>query len=251
VTLKYYSHLDLAYTKGLAVQLLKSVQNEHRNLYDRWSEDCCWEDFFLSANTYDRTTQYEESYRREHAEHEGLYRSSLHLCDELRQLTSATSVDTAISTSAVATSPFLKNQSIVWTVSPKSSSLQQWVWISTQNDVFLIHSDLKKRVKFRPWLQQIVAKLNVNMSDNNVSVQFWYLHSWLEEVGFKSGHLNLACIKSNKVLNHTIIRSWSISFSMWFRIKRATCTLKALKQKEKPFTRHLTTFEQTLLKAKA
>ncbi len=31
--------------------------------------------------------------------------------------------------------------------------------------------------------------------------------------------------------------------------KRATCTLKALKQKEKPFTRHLTTFEQTLLKA--
>jgi hypothetical protein len=36
--------------------------------------------------------------------HEGLYKSSLHLCDELRQLTSATSVDTAISTSAVATS---------------------------------------------------------------------------------------------------------------------------------------------------
>ncbi len=35
----------------------------------------------------------------------------------------------------------------------------------------------EKRVKFRPWLQQIVAKLNVNMSDNNVSVQFWYLHS--------------------------------------------------------------------------
>ncbi len=32
--------------------------------------------------------------------------------------------------------------------------------------------------------------------------------------------------------------------------ERATCTLKALKQKEKPFTRHLTTFEQTLLKAK-
>jgi len=32
--------------------------------------------------------------------------------------------------------------------------------------------------------------------------------------------------------------------------KRATCTLKALKQKEKSFTRHLTTFEQTLLKAR-
>jgi len=30
----------------------------------------------------------------------------------------------------------------------------------------------EKRVKFRLWLQQIVTKLNVNMSDNNVSVQF-------------------------------------------------------------------------------
>ncbi len=85
MTLKYYSHLDLTYTKGLAVQLLKSVQNEHRNLYDKWSEDHCWEDFFLSTNTYDRTIQHKESYRREHAKHEGLYRSSLHLCDELRQ----------------------------------------------------------------------------------------------------------------------------------------------------------------------
>jgi len=32
--------------------------------------------------------------------------------------------------------------------------------------------------------------------------------------------------------------------------ERATHTLKALKQKEKPFTKHLITFEQTLLKAK-
>jgi len=31
--------------------------------------------------------------------------------------------------------------------------------------------------------------------------------------------------------------------------KRVTCILKALKQKEKPFTKHLTTFKQTLLKA--
>jgi len=31
--------------------------------------------------------------------------------------------------------------------------------------------------------------------------------------------------------------------------ERATHILKALKQKEKPFARHLTTFEQTLLKA--
>jgi len=79
------SYLNLTYTKGLAVWLLKSVQNECRNLYNRWSEDCCWEDFFLSSNIYDKTTQHKESYRREHAEHEDLYRSSLHLCDELRQ----------------------------------------------------------------------------------------------------------------------------------------------------------------------
>jgi len=32
--------------------------------------------------------------------------------------------------------------------------------------------------------------------------------------------------------------------------ERATHILKALKQKEKSFTRHLTTFKQTLLKAK-
>jgi len=31
--------------------------------------------------------------------------------------------------------------------------------------------------------------------------------------------------------------------------KKATCTLKALKQKEKSFAKHLTTFEQMLLKA--
>ncbi len=86
MTLKYYSHLNLAYNRGLALQLLKSVQNEHRNLYDRWSEDCCWEDFFLSANTYDKTTQYEELYKREHVKREGSYKSSLHLYDELRQL---------------------------------------------------------------------------------------------------------------------------------------------------------------------
>ncbi len=85
MTLKYYFHLNLTYTKGLAVQLLKSVQNECKNLYDRWNKDCCWEDFFLSTNIYDRTMQHKESYKREHTEHEGLYRSSLHLCDELRQ----------------------------------------------------------------------------------------------------------------------------------------------------------------------
>ncbi len=83
MTLKYYSHLNLIYTKGLAVQLLKSVQNECRNLYNRWSKDCWWQDFFLSLNTYDKTMQHEESYRKKNAEHEELYRSSLHLYDRL------------------------------------------------------------------------------------------------------------------------------------------------------------------------
>ena len=64
----------------------------------------------------------------------------------------------------------------------------------------------EKRVKFRPWLQQIVAKLNVNMSDDNVSVQFWYLHSWLEELALSQITPWIAAhIKLNKVLNHTII----------------------------------------------
>ncbi len=64
----------------------------------------------------------------------------------------------------------------------------------------------EKRVEFRPWLQQIVTKLNVNMSDNNVSVQFWYLHSRLEELALSQvTSWIVACIKSNKVLNHTII----------------------------------------------
>ncbi len=86
MTLKYYSHLNLIYTKGLVIQLLKSVQNECRNLYNRWSKDCCWEDFFLSTNIYNETMQHKELYKRKHVEHEDLYESSLHLCDELRQL---------------------------------------------------------------------------------------------------------------------------------------------------------------------
>ncbi len=40
----------------------------------------------------------------------------------------------------------------------------------------------EKRVKFRSWLQQIDAKLNVNMLNNTVSIQFWYIHSQLEEL---------------------------------------------------------------------
>jgi hypothetical protein len=63
----------------------------------------------------------------------------------------------------------------------------------------------------------------------------------------------VACIKSNKVLNHIIIEKLINQLQHVYNDselkKRATCILKALKQKEKPFTKHLTTFEQTLLKA--
>jgi len=63
----------------------------------------------------------------------------------------------------------------------------------------------------------------------------------------------VTCIKLNEVLKHTIIEKLINQLQHVYNDselkKRATCILKALKQKEKPFTRHLTTFEQTLLKA--
>jgi len=63
----------------------------------------------------------------------------------------------------------------------------------------------------------------------------------------------VACIKLNKVLNHTTIEKLINQLQHVYNNsesrERATCTLRALKQKEKSFTRHLTTFEQTLLKA--
>jgi len=63
----------------------------------------------------------------------------------------------------------------------------------------------------------------------------------------------VACIKLNKVLNHTTIEKLINQLQHVYNNsesrERATCTLKALKQKEKPFVKHLTTFEQTLLKA--
>ncbi len=83
MTLKYYFHLNLTYNRGLAVWLLKSVQNEWKNLYDRRSWVHSREDFFLSSNTYKRTTQHEESYKKKNVEHEESYRSSLHLYDRL------------------------------------------------------------------------------------------------------------------------------------------------------------------------
>jgi len=64
----------------------------------------------------------------------------------------------------------------------------------------------------------------------------------------------VAHIKLNKVLNHTIIEKLINQLQHMYNdsksMKRATCTLKALKQKEKLFAKHLTTFKQMLLKAK-
>jgi len=64
----------------------------------------------------------------------------------------------------------------------------------------------------------------------------------------------VTCIKSNEASNHTIIEELINQLQHVYdnleSRKRATHILKALKQKEKSFVRHLTTFEQTLLKAK-
>jgi len=64
----------------------------------------------------------------------------------------------------------------------------------------------------------------------------------------------VACIKLNKVLNHIIIEKLINQLQHTYNDselkKRATCILKALKQKEKSFAKYLTTFEQMLLEAK-
>jgi len=171
-------------------------------------------------------------------------------------LTSATSVDTAISTSAIATTSS-SQESVNCT---NDLTLKQLIAAMSvnQHSKWCLSDSLRfreKRVKFRPWLQQIVAKLNVNMSDDNVSVQFWYLHSWLEGLTLSQVTPWIAAhIKSNEVLNHMIIEKlinqlWHVYNDSESK-KRVTCTLKALKQKKKPFAKHLTTFEWTLLKAK-
>jgi len=62
------------------------------------------------------------------------------------------------------------------------------------------------------------------------------------------------CIKSNEALNHTIIEELINQLQHVYNNsesrERATYILKALKQKEKSFVRHLIIFEQTLLKAR-
>jgi len=63
----------------------------------------------------------------------------------------------------------------------------------------------------------------------------------------------VACIKPNKVLNHTIIEELINQLQHTYNDseskKKATHTLKTLKQMGKSFARHLTTFKQMLLKA--
>jgi len=63
----------------------------------------------------------------------------------------------------------------------------------------------------------------------------------------------VACIKSNEVLNHTIIEKLINQLQHVYNDselkKKATHILRTLKQMKKPFARHLTTFEQMLLKA--
>jgi len=61
-------------------------------------------------------------------------------------------------------------------------------------------------------------------------------------------------IKLNEALNHTIIEELINQLQYVYNNselrKRATYILKALKQKEKSFVRHLIIFKQTLLKVK-
>jgi len=63
----------------------------------------------------------------------------------------------------------------------------------------------------------------------------------------------VACIKPNEVLNHTtieeLINQLQHAYNDSELKKKVTCTLRALKQMRKPFAKHLTTFEQMLLKA--
>jgi len=94
----------------------------------------------------------------------------------------------------------------------------------------------------------------VNISDNNVSVQFWYLHSWLEELALSQITSWIAAyIKLNEVLNHMIIEKLINQLQHMYNDselkKKVTCILKTLKQMRKPFARHLIIFKQMLLKA--
>ncbi len=170
-------------------------------------------------------------------------------------LTSTTSAGTAISTSAVATSS-PSQESVNCT---NGLTLKQLIAAMSvnQHSKWCLSDSLRfegKRVEFRPWLQQIIAKLSVNMLNNNANVQFWYLHSRLEELALSQVTPWIAaCIKPNEVLNHMTIEKLINQLQHVYNDseskKKATHILKTLKQMKKSFAKHLTTFEQTLLKA--
>ncbi len=170
-------------------------------------------------------------------------------------LTSTTSAGTAISTSAVATSSS-SQESVNCT---NGLILKQLIAAMSVNwhSKRCLPDPLRfegKRVKFRPWLQQIITKLSVNMLDDNVGVQFWYLHSRLEGLALSQVTPWIAaCIKSNEVLNcmtiEELINQLQHTYNDSELKKKATHTLRTLKQMKKPFARHLTTFEWMLLKA--
>ncbi len=93
------------------------------------------------------------------------------------------------------------------------------------------------------------------MLNNTVSIQFWYIYSQLEELALSQvTSWIVTYIKSNKVLNYMIIEKLINQLQHVYNDseskKRATCILKALKQKEKSFTKHLIIFKQMLSKAK-
>jgi hypothetical protein len=188
MTLKYYSHLNLTYTRDLAVQLLKLMQNEYRNLYDRWSEDCCWEDFFLSANTYNRTTQHEELYEREHAKHKACTDLLYIFMMNWDNFISYISRYSYLNISCCNITFFSRISQLY-----KQSHLKQLIAAMNVNQHLkqCLSDSLRfeeKRVKFRSWLQQIVAKLNVNMSEQQCQCAVLILTQSAWRVDFKSDH---------------------------------------------------------------
>jgi len=88
-------------------------------------------------------------------------------------LTLVTSADTAVSTWTISTS-FSPQESVDHMSSFFMKQFMMTMRINWFFKCWLLNSSMfeEKRVKFRPWLQQIDAKLNVNMSDNTVSIQF-------------------------------------------------------------------------------
>lgn len=94
----------------------------------------------------------------------------------------------------------------------------------------------------------------MNLSDEPPSVQFWYIHSQLEGLALNQVTLWVAaCVKPNEAVTRTIIEELIGQLRHAYddpeSRERATRNLGALKQKGKPFARHLATFERTLLEA--